>query len=361
MSIDCREARLPDSSTNDLHTSVLAPLIDAISTCIHSIHQALDIISSTEPDHLISLPTVALARTSYPVVSLIKIYSLLVASNTHIGQVIDMNSLKIEYYLEKIISHYRIAAARDGGRATSKFGNIIMMLRNWFFKKKENGPALREIFGTEIQSDTPCDKQAVCPIIAPNICTLTHLEKAQQGTTPLHLLSEVAMGDPANRTPSTASQSRSGQEPFNEPSPYRRDSNQQTAPSTWGSINPQNPTPNPLSRMSSRSDQTPTTTNWAPTPSFSPSISGAGPGFYPSFTASDQTQGYNGIQSSTGPSQSGYPDMSSMGISLSQPMGVVPELGIDAAFDTDNLFALGTMMDEGLFSFPLAFDGDFQP
>lgn len=162
MSVDYRQTTLPNSSNNDLPTSVLAPLIDAISTCIHSIHQALDIICSIEPDRLICLPTVALARTSYPVVSLIKIYSLLVASNTHIGKVIDMNSLKIEYYLDKVITHYRAAAAHDGGRAASKFGNIIMMLRNWFLKKRENGPALREIFGTEVQSDTPSDKQAVC-------------------------------------------------------------------------------------------------------------------------------------------------------------------------------------------------------
>jgi hypothetical protein len=41
-------------------------------------------------------------------------------------------------------------------------------------------------------------------------------------------------------------------------------------------------------------------------------------------------------------------------------MGMAPELGMDVTFDTDNLFALGTMMDEGLFSFPLAFDADFQ-
>lgn len=162
MSVDYRETSLPSSPNNDLPTTILAPLIDAISTCIRSIHQALDVVCNIETDRLISLPTVALARTSYPVVSLIKIYSILVASNTHIGKVIDMNSLKIEHYLEKVIGHYRTAAARDGGRAASKFGNIIMMLRNWFLKKRENGPALREIFGTEVQSDTTNDKQAVC-------------------------------------------------------------------------------------------------------------------------------------------------------------------------------------------------------
>ncbi|CEJ55051.1 hypothetical protein PMG11_01329 [Penicillium brasilianum] len=336
MSVDCRESCLPNSPNNDLPTSVLAPLIDAISTCIHSIHQSLDIICSIEPERLICLPTVALARTSYPVVSLIKIYSLLVASNTHIGQVIDMNSLKIEYYLEKVITHYRAAAARDGGRAASKFGNIIMMLRNWFLKKRENGPALREIFGTEVQSDTQGDKQAM-----------------QQGTTPLHLLSEVAMGDPANRAPSSASQSRSDQERVYTPSTYR----QNACPTPFGPINP----PTSLTRMPSKSDQTPSTTSWTPTPSFSPSIHGnSGPGYYPSFATPDLTQGYNGLQSSTGPSQPGYPDMSSTGMSLPQPMGMVPELDMNVAFDSDNLFALGTMMDEGLFTFPLAFDADFQ-
>ena len=66
------------------------------------------------------------------------------------------------------------------------------------------------------------------------------------------------------------------------------------------------------------------------------------------------------MQSSTGASQAAYPDMSSMGLSLSQPIGMAPEVGMDVTFDADNLFALGTMMDEGLFAFPFAFDGDFQ-
>ena len=156
MSIDCKDSAITNSPGNgDLPASAIAPLIDALTTCINSIHQSLDAILSVEPQRLICLPTVSLARTSYPVVSLIKIYSLLTASETRIGQVIDMQSLKLEWYLEKVINHYRTAAALDGGRAPAKFGNIIMMLRNWFVKKKENGPALREIFGTEMCSDTP--------------------------------------------------------------------------------------------------------------------------------------------------------------------------------------------------------------
>lgn len=165
MSVDCRSSDVRKSPTHDdLPTSAIAPLIDALSTCIHSIHQSLDTILSVSAERLMCLPTIALARTSYPVVSLIKIYSLLTASETRISQVIDMQSLKLEYYLDRIIAHYRAAAALDGGRVPAKFGNIIMMLRNWFVKKKENGPALREIFGTEMRTDTPSDNQPVCQV-----------------------------------------------------------------------------------------------------------------------------------------------------------------------------------------------------
>lgn len=45
---------------------------------------------------------------------------------------------------------------------------------------------------------------------------------------------------------------------------------------------------------------------------------------------------------------------------LGQSMGMDARLGMEETFDPDNLFALGTMMDEGLFTFPLAFDGNFQ-
>lgn len=162
MSVDCRSGDNSKSPTHDdLPTSALAPLIDALSACIHSIHQSLDAILSVDVERLICLPTVVVARTSYPVVSLIKIYSLLTASESRIGQVIDMQSLRVESYLDRIIAHYRAAAALGGGRGPAKFGHVIMMLRNWFVKKKENGPALREIFGTEMRTDMPSDKQPV--------------------------------------------------------------------------------------------------------------------------------------------------------------------------------------------------------
>lgn len=335
MSVDCKQSVIPKSPGNDdLPTSAIAPLIDALTTCIRSIHQSLDAILSVDTERLTCLPTVALARTSYPVISLIKIYSLLTASETRIGQVIDMQSLKLEPYLEKVINHYRAAAALNGGRAPAKFGNIIMMLRNWFIKKKENGPALREIFGTEVRSDTPTDKPA-----------RPQLDQIKQGATPLDLLSEVATGNQSSRAASNGSishHSRSGQGSLYSPAALNQNIPSSTTPGT-----PFAPAEAP-------------TTSWS-TPSFTPSITGpthpnmGSRAFYQPFTPADRTTPYNSAPSTMG---GPYADMST-GM-LGQSMGMDARLGMEETFDPDNLFALGTMMDEGLFTFPLAFDGNFQ-
>lgn len=159
MGVDCRESVYPSSPDDVLPGTTMAPVIEALTSCLNSIHSSFDTILAVDVGKIRNLTTLALARTAYPVVSLIKIYSLITAPGSRIGQVIDTQSLKVEYYLNRIIAHYRAAAALDGGKVAGKFGNIIMMLRNWFLKKRENGTELREIFGAEMHN--PRDKQPV--------------------------------------------------------------------------------------------------------------------------------------------------------------------------------------------------------
>lgn len=52
-----------------------------------------------------------------------------------------------------------------------------------------------------------------------------------------------------------------------------------------------------------------------------------------------------------------YP--TSLDIPFTQPMDMTPEER-ESTFDADYLFAMGAMMDEGLLTFPLGFDGSFQ-
>ena len=202
-----------NNSPRDLPSASVAAVIDALTSIIRSIHRSLDIITSIEIDRLISLPTSSIARTSYPVVGLIKIYSLYMSPDSRIGQILDVQSLKLDYYLDKVIAQYRAGAARDGGRVLAKFGNILVLLRNWFVKKRDQGDQgreLKELFSAAYQSSQP--RQQVPP--SPNTHSATSSKSTQMapGMTPLHFLSEVAMGDPANR-PSTQPNPTSYQSP----------------------------------------------------------------------------------------------------------------------------------------------------
>lgn len=121
--------------------------VNALTSCLTSVQGALDAICSVDVKTVISLPTMALARTSYAAVSLIKLYSLASAPDSKIGQVIDPASLEVERHLDRVINHYRVAGEQAGGRAPAKFGIMVSLLRDWFVQRKGQNRALREAFG----------------------------------------------------------------------------------------------------------------------------------------------------------------------------------------------------------------------
>ncbi|KAJ5481115.1 hypothetical protein N7539_007009 [Penicillium diatomitis] len=347
MNVDTKDEYVRLSSDSPISASFPAPLIDAIGTCIHSIHKAVEIICSMDLEKMNCLPTVCLARTTFVVVSLIKVYSLIVAPNSRLGQFIELSSLQIEYYFEKVITHYRGAAMRDGGRAAGKFSYIIMMLRNWFLKKRGNGPALREIFGSETNSNAA--EQAA--------------KMAQQSATPLHLLSEVAMGNSVSSASFNAKPAADAQE------------NISYSPSTCGHTSTQAPistqhtstkafgSPDATSVMTGTPSQvsSTTTTTWNSVPSLQPPVS-VNSGYYSPFINNDPAQSYNGISASDRSSQlQGMGGISGMNLPTTQdPLNTDPHMNMDAGFDSFSLYMLGNMVDEGLFPFPLNFYGEFQ-
>ncbi|KAJ5121049.1 uncharacterized protein N7515_009010 [Penicillium bovifimosum] len=319
------------SPQDSLHSSSIVAIMDALNTTIRSIHQSIDIICTVDIDRLISLPTTSIARTSYPVISLIKIYSLFMSPDSQIGHILDVQSLQLDHYLDKVIAHYRTAAARDGGRAAAKFGNILVLLRNWFIKKRDQGDQgkeLKDVFANEqkpsgrapAKQDTNTGFGSTPTQMAP-------------GMTPLHFLSEVAMGDPAHRTATNTNSQRSIPSYPTNPNPSPSSTNQITPNSSFAdpsqSWSSSLPCPTPLqsdSQIDSRAYYQP----------------------YPS----DASQTYPDLPYGT---QSGYLDMSG-GMQLAPPMGMA-ELSTD--LNEDSWFTLGNLMDEGLVTFPLSFDGNF--
>ncbi|KAJ5496221.1 Transcription factor [Penicillium fimorum] len=332
-------------SQDDLHRSSIAAVTDGLTTAIRCIHESMDIICAIEIDQLISLPTTTLARTTFPVVSLIKIYSLFMSPDSRIGQILDVQSLKIDYYLDKVIAHYRSAAARDGGRAAAKFGNIMVLLRNWFIKKRDQGDHGRELKEVFANGQKPSGyRQTHRNHDAPDGTAAKSRTQMAPGMTPLHFLSEVAMGDPAHRAnnsnsqyPITGQSYSSNHSPSSTVSPM-------TAPGP-SSFGPDPPQP-----------------NWSSGASYPTNLSGSDSNqiemraYYQPYSSAELTHNYPDLPSSAIQAQ-GYPDMSTVaGMQLAPPMGMAPEVGMDPN-PGESWLTLGNMMDDGLFTFP--FDGNF--
>ncbi|KAJ5951657.1 Transcription factor [Penicillium vulpinum] len=335
-------------SYDDLHNPSIAAVTEALTSAIRCIHQSVDAICAIDIDRLISLPTTTIARTTYPVVSLIKIYSLFMSPDTRIGQILDVQSLKLDYYLDKVIAHYRTAAARDGGRAAAKFGNIMVLLRNWFLKKRDQGDHGRELKEAFSNDQKPSGhRQKHQNHDTPNTPSTDPRTQMASGMTPLHFLSEVAMGDPAHRVNNPNSQrpgSVAGQ-------------SYSSNHSTSSTVNPMT-TPGP-----STFGPDPPQTSWSSGASYPITLPTSDSnhietrGYYQPYSSAELTHNYPDLPSSSAQTQ-GYPDMSTVtGIQLAPPMGMAPEIGIDPNFG-DPWFTLGNIMDEGLFTFPISFDGN---
>lgn len=121
--------------------------INALTSCLTSVHEALDAICSVDIKAVMCLPTILLARTSYAIIALIKLYALASAPESKIGQVIDPASLQVEYHLDRVLNHYKAAGEQEGARTPFKFSIVLSLLRDWFVKRKDQGPALGEVFG----------------------------------------------------------------------------------------------------------------------------------------------------------------------------------------------------------------------
>ncbi|EAW10958.1 putative C6 transcription factor (War1) [Aspergillus clavatus NRRL 1] len=304
--------------------TISAAHMSALSQCLSSIQQALDAICSNDIKDLISWPTVCLARASFAAVSLIKLYSLVTFPGSQIGQVIDPASLKVEYYLNKVIEHYSAAGELPGGRTPGRFSMVLAMLRSWFVKRKDHNQVLREAFGAGPVSCSSFNLGA------------SEADKAQLGQTRLHLLSEVAMKDPNNR-PTTSNPphhrpsyaSHSSTDPItHSPSPNLPSTSQPISSSRANDSDPWSP------YSSSTPTQPQNVSAPAPAPAPAPNRQ-----FYPPFTNYQDMPPYS--------------DSASL---IMPPMNqgfFIPELGMQVGFDTGNMFALEQLLGEGLLNLPL--------
>lgn len=123
-------------NNNDMLTPVH---IDALTTCLASIHGSFDTFMSYTIDNVRTLPIFYHVRTAYCVVVLIKMYFAASAQNGELGKVINRDHMKVEQYLDNMMDRYRQAAEDERCRPAGKFLMVLVMLKTWFMKQK-NGP-----------------------------------------------------------------------------------------------------------------------------------------------------------------------------------------------------------------------------
>jgi hypothetical protein len=142
---DFRTPFTSDFKTDVKFDKATAAQIDALTTCLTSIHTSLDCMLSIEPEVVVNLPTHLYARSAYAFIALLKMFSA-VSSDSGLERVFSPADLKVEEYFEKMINHLRVSGMQPGGRTASRFCMVMNLLRNWFLNRKtEKSGATEEV------------------------------------------------------------------------------------------------------------------------------------------------------------------------------------------------------------------------
>ncbi|KZF22451.1 hypothetical protein L228DRAFT_248144 [Xylona heveae TC161] len=212
--------------------------INALTVCLKSCHAILDAFQEYNIEAIRLLPIFFFVRTAYAVVVLIKLYFGVTAPNSEFAKAISKDDLKVEHYLDGLVGFFQSASEDGKSKPASKFLMILIMLKTWFQRQKSgkgplpfpNGPGvcplkdMEELRQGESTNGRPPrdhlqksnrDTTGYPPgsgfsdgTTSPNgsqLKSTSSAEVAQPGfssaNTPLHLLSEVAMGNSSGADP----------------------------------------------------------------------------------------------------------------------------------------------------------------
>ncbi|KAL6161674.1 hypothetical protein ACJQWK_08456 [Exserohilum turcicum] len=175
--------------------------IGALGECLTATHGILDTILSIELDILLTLPVIFCVRAIYAIVCLMKMW-VSVTSSGEVGSIIKKEDLQIEAYTEQLVSMFDAIVSRDGQSPHGKFYFVAKRLQERFARIKAGA--------NEQQPEAEYESRRNSN---PSHNASTHQSSAKQ--TPLHLLSEVAMGSSNNgaqQQQQTPAQSQSQQQ-----------------------------------------------------------------------------------------------------------------------------------------------------
>ncbi|KAJ4352128.1 uncharacterized protein N0V89_007475 [Didymosphaeria variabile] len=164
--------------------------IGALGECLTATHGILDTILSVPLDTLLTLPVIFCVRAIYAIVCLMKMW-VSVTSSGEVGNFINKDLLQIEAYTERLVTMFNAIVSRDAQSPHGKFYFVAKRLQERFAHIKEGASK------TEHSSDGNEDSRSSTT----KSTSKPRSRQSSQNQTPLHLLSEVAMGS-SNTAPS---------------------------------------------------------------------------------------------------------------------------------------------------------------
>ncbi|KAK3725860.1 hypothetical protein LTR37_000008 [Vermiconidia calcicola] len=156
-------------SVNNTSDTLTTNQMAALEACLKGAHGILDTILAFDIPVVKTLPMlIYFVRCVYAIVILIKMHVAVCTPNSELGKMMSPETLRVEYYIDGLITMFSYVAKDDEFTPHPKILRILNVLRDWFGVHKKNAAAQRR------------GEQQPSP------------EKEQYNQTPLHLLSQVA-------------------------------------------------------------------------------------------------------------------------------------------------------------------------
>lgn len=162
--------------------------IGALTECLTATHGILDTILSIPLDILLTLPVIFCVRAIYAIVCLMKMW-VSVSSSGDVGVIFKKEELDIESYTERLVTMFNAIVSRDAQSPHGKFYFVATRLQERFAQIKEGAAKLEQ---SESNEESARSASHSTTTARPSS------RQSSQNQTPLHLLSEVAMGSSNN-------------------------------------------------------------------------------------------------------------------------------------------------------------------
>lgn len=131
--------QLPEFSQKKSKTNFASQAyVSAVMTAVDSAHGVLDTFLSMEPEVIRFGPTIIYVRMCYSVVMCIKIAISSIKPSSGLWKILDVDSLKVDFYIKALIAHLTVVSDSQKFRLASKFLDVLHKLAQWHDKVQQS-------------------------------------------------------------------------------------------------------------------------------------------------------------------------------------------------------------------------------